>query len=92
MPVFEEGVLRTYYIDTYYGKKLKIAPTTGGRRTSSWRLGRRSRRPRSSPDAGEGIFVTGFIGGNSNATTGDYSLGMQGFRIRGGRSPSRSPR
>ena len=28
--------------------------------------------------------MTGFIGGNSNATTGDFSLGVQGFRIRGG--------
>ena len=35
-------------------------------------------------DVGEGILVTGFIGGNSNGTTGDYSLGVQGFRIRGG--------
>ena len=29
-PVFEKGVLRSYYIDTYYGKKLKLAPTSGG--------------------------------------------------------------
>ena len=29
VPVFEKGVLRSYYIDTYYGKKLKMAPTTG---------------------------------------------------------------
>ena len=35
-------------------------------------------------DVGEGILVTSFIGGNSNGTTGDYSLGVQGFRIRGG--------
>jgi PmbA protein len=33
---------------------------------------------------GEGILVTSFLGGNSNATTGDYSLGVAGFRIRGG--------
>ena len=32
----------------------------------------------------DGILVTGFLGGNSNATTGDFSLGVQGFRIRGG--------
>jgi PmbA protein len=29
--------------------------------------------------------VTGFLGGNSNATTGDFSLGVQGWRVRGGR-------
>jgi len=29
--------------------------------------------------------VTSFLGGNSNGTTGDFSLGVQGFRIRGGK-------
>jgi PmbA protein len=27
-PVFERGVLRSYYVDTYYGRKLGMAPTT----------------------------------------------------------------
>jgi PmbA protein len=36
-------------------------------------------------EAGEGLLVTGFIGGNSNATTGDFSLGLNGYRITGGR-------
>ena len=35
-------------------------------------------------EVGEGILVTGFLGGNSNGTTGDFSLGVRGFRIRGG--------
>jgi PmbA protein len=35
-------------------------------------------------DAKEAVLVTGFLGGNSNGTTGDFSLGVQGFRIRGG--------
>jgi PmbA protein len=30
------------------------------------------------------VLVTGFLGGNSNGTTGDFSLGVQGFRIRRG--------
>ena len=29
--------------------------------------------------------MTGFIGGNSNSTTGDFSLGLNGNRITGGR-------
>ena len=33
----------------------------------------------------EGILVTGFLGGNSNGLTGDFSLGVQGFRVRGGK-------
>ena len=82
-PVFEKGVLRSYYIDTYYGKKLKMAPTSGGVSNLAWTLGT---RPRAAilKDVGEGILVTGFLGGNSNGTTGDYSFGVQGFRIRGG--------
>ena len=83
MPVFEKGVLRNYYLDTYYAKKLKLAPTTGGPSNAAWTLGP---KPQAEilKDVGEGILVTSFIGGNSNPTTGDYSLGLQGFRIRGG--------
>jgi PmbA protein len=82
-PVFERGVLHSYYIDTYYGKKLKMAPTSGGVSNLAWTLGT---KPQAAilKDVGEGILVTGFLGGNSNGTTGDYSLGVQGFRIRGG--------
>jgi PmbA protein len=31
-----------------------------------------------------GIFVTGFIGGNSNSTTGDFSFGVSGMLIENG--------
>ena len=83
LPLFEAGVLRNFYVDTYYGKKLKLEPTTGSTSNLAWKLGTQSQ-----PDlialAREGVFVTGFLGGNSNGTTGDYSLGIQGFMIRGG--------
>jgi PmbA protein len=83
MPVFEKGVLRSYYLDTYYAKKLGLSPTTGGPSNASWTLGTKS-QSEILKDVGEGLLVTGFIGGNSNGTTGDYSFGIQGFRIRGG--------
>jgi len=83
MPVFEKGVLRNYYLDTYYAKKLQLAPTTAGASNLVWALGPKS-QPEILKDVGEGILVTGFIGGNSNGTTGDYSFGVQGFRLRGG--------
>ena len=35
-------------------------------------------------DLKDGILVTSFLGGNSNGTTGDFSLGVQGFRVRAG--------
>ncbi|WP_242393308.1 TldD/PmbA family protein [Anaeromyxobacter oryzisoli] len=82
-PVFEGGALRSYYVDTYYGRKLGMAPTTGRASNLAWRLGDRS--PAELLAAmGEGILVTGFLGGNSNGTTGDFSLGVRGFRVRGG--------
>ncbi|HYD42695.1 MAG TPA: TldD/PmbA family protein [Anaeromyxobacter sp.] len=83
-PVFEEGVLRAYYVDTYYGRKLGMDPTTARSSNLAWRLGDRSPGELLA-DAGEGILVTGFLGGNSNSTTGDFSLGVRGFRIHGGR-------
>jgi PmbA protein len=83
-PVFERGVLRSYYVDTYYGRKLGMAPTTRGMSNLAWALGEKDRDALAAA-AGEGILVTGFLGGNSNATTGDFSLGAQGFRIRGGK-------
>jgi PmbA protein len=83
-PVFEAGILRTYFIDTYYAKKLGMAPTTGGASNLVWKLGPKGQEAILA-DLKEGIFVTGFLGGNSNGTTGDFSLGVQGFRIRNGR-------
>jgi PmbA protein len=81
--MFEDGVLRAYYIDTYYGKKLGVAPTTGQPSNVTWRLGDKSREGLLA-GIKDGILVTGFLGGNSNSTTGDFSYGVQGFRIRDG--------
>jgi PmbA protein len=82
-PVFEQGTLRSYYVDTYYGRKLGVRPTTGRMSNHAWKLGTRS-RDELLADLKEGVLVTGFLGGNSNGTTGDFSLGVKGFRIRGG--------
>jgi PmbA protein len=83
-PVFEKGVLRNFYVDSYYGRKLKMDPTTRGASNLSWTLGPKGREALLA-DAKEAILVTSFLGGNSNGTTGDFSLGVQGFRVRGGR-------
>jgi PmbA protein len=81
--IFEGGVLRSYYVDSYYGRKLGIPPTTARTSNLAWKLGPRS-QAELLREAGEGILVTGFLGGNSNGTTGDFSLGVRGFRIRNG--------
>ncbi|MHB8800364.1 MAG: TldD/PmbA family protein [Thermoanaerobaculia bacterium] len=84
MSIVEAGVLKSYFIDTYYGKKLKMAPTTGGPSNIVWTLGDKDQAALLAAMK-EGILVTGFLGGNSNSLTGDFSLGVQGFRVRGGK-------
>lgn len=83
LPIFEKGVLTNFFVDTYYGKKLAMEPTTAGPSNAAWTLGDRSQEQLLLAMK-DGILVTGFLGGNSNGTTGDYSFGVQGFRIRGG--------
>jgi PmbA protein len=82
-PVVERGVLAGWFIDTYYGRKLGLPPTSGRPSNLLWRCGDRPRQALLA-DVGEGVLVSGFLGGNSNGTTGDFSLGVRGFRIRGG--------
>ena len=84
LPLFADGVMKNGFIDTYYGKKLEMPPTTGRLSNLRWRLGSRTRAELLA-DVGDGILVTGFLGGNANGTTGDFSWGIQGFAIRGGR-------
>ncbi len=83
MALFAAGVLKNGLVDTYYGKKLQMAPTTGRLSNLRWRLGAKGREALLR-DVGDGIFVTGFLGGNANGTTGDFSWGIQGFAIRAG--------
>ncbi len=83
-PVIEQGRLRAFYVDTYYGKKLKMAPTTRGPSNLAWKTGRGGRDALVAA-AGDGVLVTSFLGGNSNSTTGDFSLGLAGYRIAGGK-------
>ena len=34
---------------------------------------------------GEGVYVTSWLGGNADNTTGDYSLGLRGHMIEDGK-------
>jgi len=83
MPVCEKGVLRTYYVDTYYGRKLGWEPTTGGPSNIIIGLGDKG-LDELIADAGDGFYVDGWLGGNADPTTGDFSFGIRGHRIEGG--------
>ena len=69
LPLFEAGVLRNYYVDTYYGRKLKLTPTTAGASNVLFAPGAKELASLLA-EVKEGIYVTGFLGGNSNSTTG----------------------
>jgi PmbA protein len=82
--VIEKGVLKTYFIDDYYARKLKVDPTTGGS-TNLILVGGKKGLVELIADVKDGLLVTGFLGGNSNSVTGDFSAGIQGYRITGGK-------
>jgi PmbA protein len=75
--MIDAGVLKEFYVDWYYSRKLAWEPTTGGPSNLIIPPGKRSVKE-IMKDLGRGIFITGFIGGNSNSTTGDTSIGITG--------------
>jgi PmbA protein len=75
--MIDAGVLKEFYIDWYYGRKLGWEPTSGSPSNLVIPPGKHSVKE-ITKDLGRGIFVTGFIGGNSNSTTGDFSIGIIG--------------
>ncbi|MCJ7610970.1 MAG: TldD/PmbA family protein [Candidatus Aminicenantes bacterium] len=81
--MIEAGVLKEFYIDWYYSRKLGWEPTTGGPSNLILPPGTRS-VVEIMKDLGRGILITGFIGGNSNSTTGDTSIGIVGHLFEKG--------
>jgi len=92
--VVERGVLKSYLLDTYSGRKLGLAST-----------GNASRSVGENPSVGptnfylapgtktaqdiiktvkQGLYVTDLIGFGINMVTGDYSRGVSGFWVEGG--------
>ncbi len=57
---------------------LGVDPTTGGRSNVVFDLGDKDYLGWIK-ELGRGIYVTGFMGGNSNSSTGDFSAGISGF-------------
>jgi PmbA protein len=83
LPVFENGVLKTYYIDTYHANKLGISPTIHSPSILALQLGDKEMGGLISL-VEKGILVAGFNGGNCNSSTGDFSYGVEGFLIENG--------
>ncbi|MDD2771353.1 MAG: TldD/PmbA family protein [Bacteroidales bacterium] len=81
--VIEKGRLNTYFLNTYYANKLEMKPTI-----SSPSLlilpGGKGNAVSLAGSLKNGIFVTGFNGGNCNPATGDFSYGIEGFLVENG--------
>jgi PmbA protein len=82
--IIEGGILRNFYIDTYYGKKLKMKPTSGDSTNLIFTTGERDLKDMMQ-SLNKGVLITGFNGGNCNGSTGDFSYGIEGFYIENGK-------
>ena len=81
--VIEQGKLNTYFLNTYYANKLKMQPTISSPSLLTMPGGKGNALSLAG-SVKNGIFVTGFNGGNCNTATGDFSYGIEGFRVENG--------
>lgn len=84
LSIFKEGVLETYFIDTYRANKMQVAPTISSPSILTMEMGNKNLEGLIA-GVGRGILVTGFNGGNCNSTSGDFSYGIEGFFIENGK-------
>lgn len=83
MTIFDEGVLNTYFIDTYRANKMNMAPTIASASILTMEQGEKNLKQMIAA-VRKGIWITGFNGGNCNSATGDFSYGIEGFLIENG--------
>ncbi len=82
-PVIENGILKTFFIDTYYAHKMNMQPTISGPSVLTFEPGN-CNLEQLIASLKKAMLVTGFNGGNSNSSTGDFSFGIEGFLIENG--------
>lgn len=90
MDIIRNGVVQTYFINTYSANKMGCAPTVESASVPHFSLDEFSEDMRNLTHTemmkimDKGILVTGFNGGNCNGLTGDFSYGIEGFYFEGG--------
>jgi PmbA protein len=82
--IFKEGVVNEFLVDWYYSRKLGWEPTSGSISNIIIPPGTRSVEE-IIKDLKRCIYITGYIGGNSNSATGDFSVGIIGKLFEKGR-------
>lgn len=88
--LIERGVVRSFYVSTALARKTGLPQTVSEAASLSVSPYLHSQKKRvnlSDIVSGiqDGIYVTDWNGGNSNALTGDFSFGIEGRRIRDGK-------
>jgi len=92
--VIENGVLKSYVLNTYTAKKLGLQTTANASRglagtpgigPGNYFLQPGTKTPQQIiGEIKEGLYVTEFLGHGANLVTGDYSRGASGLWIYGG--------
>ena len=83
--IIEKGIVNTYLLGTYSGRRLKMKSTGNGNGTSNVFLEVDCQPLEDLLTAmGEGLLVTSLIGSGTNLVTGDYSCGAAGFWVKDG--------
>ncbi len=82
--LFDHGVLKSFYLDVPYAGRLGMKPTTGSPSNVCIAPGSKTLEQLVS-GLDDGVLVRSFLGGNSNSTTGDFSLGIVGHEISKGK-------
>ena len=93
--VIENGVVKQYFVNTYMAGKTGMEPTIEDISRPCMKTFIKdedlseTEKEVSLKDilklCGNGIYVTGFNGGNCNPVTGDFSYGVEGFAFRNGK-------
>ncbi|MBO5920598.1 MAG: TldD/PmbA family protein [Bacteroidales bacterium] len=90
MDIIRNGVVDTYYINTYSANKMECDPTVESASVPYFSLDEFAPEHRNLTYKdmikimGKGVLVTGFNGGNCNGLTGDFSYGIEGFYFENG--------
>lgn len=86
MAIISQGVVKTYFLNTYMAAKMEMAPTVeDATRICVSPYGGCISQEDVLSKVGDGILVTGFNGGNSNSATGNFSYGIEGFVVKDGK-------
>jgi PmbA protein len=85
LKLVDQGVLKHYLVDTYYGKKLDLKSNgrSGGTSNLFFEKGSISYKDLLKLNL-RTLYITETIGHGSNLVTGDYSVGANGFMVENG--------